>query len=157
MGPAGQCSTMHALRTPSPSAGCPQIQFHPAKITNQCKCLTAQHSTAHRSMFASGIVRAYALLAWGQFIGSANVGRVPTERKLTRVPAPRVVPREPNSLLQAKIKTDHRSQVTERGKGTFWETKSVQSVSQGFICEINSKNLKESLTHIGRMHMVRPV
>jgi len=30
------------------------------------------------------------------------------------VPAPRVVPREPNSLLQANVKTDHRSQSTER-------------------------------------------
>ena len=38
------------------------------------------------------------LLAWDQFIGSDNVGRVPIERKLARVPAPRVFPREPKSL-----------------------------------------------------------
>ena len=41
------------------------------------------------------------------------------ERKLTRarVPAPRVFPKEQNSLLQANIKTDHRSQITDhRGK-----------------------------------------
>jgi len=30
------------------------------------------------------------------------------------VPAPRVFPREPKSLLQANIKSDHRSQITER-------------------------------------------
>jgi len=54
------------------------------------------------------------LLAWDQFIGSDYVGRVPTERKLARVPAPRVFPREPKSLLQANITIDHRSQITER-------------------------------------------
>ena len=56
------------------------------------------------------------MLAWDQFIGSDNVGRVPIERKLARVPAPRVFPREPKSLLQANIKIDHRSQITEREK-----------------------------------------
>ena len=56
------------------------------------------------------------MLAWDQFIGSDNVGRVPIERKLARVPAPRVFPREPKSLLQANIKIDHRSQITERDK-----------------------------------------
>ena len=54
------------------------------------------------------------MLAWDQFIGSDNVGRVPIERKLARVPAPRVFPREPKSLLQANIKIDHRSQITEK-------------------------------------------
>jgi len=43
-----------------------------------------------------------------------NNGRVPTERKLARVPAPRVFPREPKSLLQANITIDHRSQITGR-------------------------------------------
>ena len=57
---------------------------------------------------------AYTLLAWGHFIRPANVGRVPIERKLARVPAPRVFPREPKSLLQANITIDHRSQITER-------------------------------------------
>ena len=56
------------------------------------------------------------MLAWDHFIGSDNVGRVPIERKLARVPAPRVFPREPKSLLQANIKIDHRSQITEREK-----------------------------------------
>ena len=56
------------------------------------------------------------MLAWDQFIGSDNVGRVPIERKLARVPAPRVFPREPKSLLQANIKIDHRSQITDRRK-----------------------------------------
>jgi len=56
------------------------------------------------------------LLAWDQFIGSDYVGRVPIERKLARVPAPRVFPREPKSLLQANITIDHRSQITERRK-----------------------------------------
>ena len=42
--------------------------------------------------------------------------RVPVELKLTRVPAPRAFPREPNSLLQANITIDHRSQITEREK-----------------------------------------
>ena len=56
------------------------------------------------------------MLAWDQFIGSDNVGRVPIERKLARVPAPRVFPREPKSLLQANITIDHRSQITEREK-----------------------------------------
>ena len=61
------------------------------------------------------------MLAWDQFIGSDNVGRVPIERKLARVPAPRVFPREPKSLLQANIKIDHRSQITDhrtKRKGT---------------------------------------
>ena len=31
-----------------------------------------------------------------------------------RVPAPRVFPREPKSLLQANITIDHRSQITEK-------------------------------------------
>ena len=56
------------------------------------------------------------MLAWDQFIGSDNVGRVPIERKLARVPAPRVFPREPKSLLQANITIDHRSQITEKEK-----------------------------------------
>ena len=60
--------------------------------------------------------RAYTLLAWDQFIGSNDVGRVPVERKLARVPAPRVFPREPKSLLQANITIDHRSQITEKEK-----------------------------------------
>ena len=42
--------------------------------------------------------------------------RVPTERKLARVPAPRVFPREPKSLLQANVTIDHRSQITEAKK-----------------------------------------
>ena len=77
------------------------------------------YSTAQfrRSLSASGIAWAYTLLAWDQFIGSDNVGRVPIERKLARVPAPRVFPREPKSLLQANITIDHRSQITEREKG----------------------------------------
>ena len=66
-----------------------------------------------RSLSASGTAWAYTLLAWDQFIGSDYVGRVPTERKLARVPAPRVFPREPKSLLQANITIDHRSQITE--------------------------------------------
>jgi len=45
-----------------------------------------------------------------------NMRTCPEERKLTRMPAPRVFPREPNSLLQANIKTDHRSQIAEREK-----------------------------------------
>ena len=80
------------------------------------------HDSAHmpstaqfrRSLSASGIAWAYTLLAWDQFIGSDNVGRVPIERKLARVPAPRVFPREPKSLLQANITIDHRSQITEK-------------------------------------------
>ena len=48
-----------------------------------------------------------------RFIGSDYVGRVPTERKLARVPTPRVFRREPKSLLQANITIDHRSQITE--------------------------------------------
>ena len=60
-----------------------------------------------------GTARAYTLLAWDQFVGSDNVGRVPIERKLARVPAPRVFPREPKSLLQANITIDHRSQITD--------------------------------------------
>jgi len=39
-----------------------------------------------------------------------------TERKLARVPTPRVIPREPKSLLQANITIDHRSQITEERK-----------------------------------------
>ena len=76
------------------------------------------YSTAQfrRSLSASGIAWAYTLLAWDQFIGSDNVGRVPIERKLARVPAPRVFPREPKSLLQANITIDHRSQITEEEK-----------------------------------------
>ena len=54
------------------------------------------------------------MLAWDHLTGSDNVGRVPVERKLARVPAPRVFPREPKSLLQANITIDHRSQITER-------------------------------------------
>jgi len=38
------------------------------------------------------------------------------ERKLARVPAPRVFPKEPKSLLQANITIDHRSQITEEKK-----------------------------------------
>ena len=69
------------------------------------------HSTAQfrRSLSASGTAWAYTLLAWDQLIGSDDVGRVPIERKLARVPAPRVFPREPKSLLQANITIDHRS------------------------------------------------
>ena len=76
------------------------------------------YSTAQfrRSLSASGTAWAYTLLAWDQFIGSDNVGRVPIERKLARVPAPRVFPREPKSLLQANITIDHRSQITEERK-----------------------------------------
>ena len=61
-----------------------------------------------------GTARAYTLLAWDQFVGSDNGGRVPIERKLARVPAPRVFPREPKSLLQANITLDHRSQITSQ-------------------------------------------
>ena len=96
---------MHALLTPLPSAGCPQIQFHPVKITNALR-----HSAAHRSLSASGIAWPYNLLAWDQFTESDDAGRIPTERKLARVPAPRAVPREPSSLSQANVTTDHRSQ-----------------------------------------------
>ena len=73
------------------------------------------YSTAQfrRSLSASGTAWAYTLLAWDHLIGSDNVGRVPIERKLARVPAPRVFPREPKSLLQANITIDHRSQITE--------------------------------------------
>ena len=76
------------------------------------------HSTAQfrRSLSASGTAWAYTLLAWDHLIGSDNVGRVPIERKLARVPAPRVSPREPKSLLQANITIDHRSQITEAKK-----------------------------------------
>ena len=73
-------------------------------------CGTAQF---RRSLSASGIAWAYTLLAWDQFIGSDYVGRVPIERKLARVPTPRVFLREPKSLLQANITIDHRSQITE--------------------------------------------
>ena len=68
-------------------------------------CGTAQF---RRSLSASGIAWAYTLLAWDQFMGSDCVGRVPIERKLARVPAPRVIPREPKSLLQANVTIDHR-------------------------------------------------
>ena len=44
---------------------------------------------------------------------------VPIERKLARVPAPRIFPKEPKSLLQANITIDHRSQITEREKETW--------------------------------------
>ena len=76
------------------------------------------HSTAQfrRSLSASETAWAYTLLAWDHLIGSDNVGRVPIERKLARVPAPRVFPREPKSLLQANITIDHRSQITEEKK-----------------------------------------
>ena len=47
---------------------------------------------------------------------SDYVGRVPIERKLARVPTPRVFPREPKSLLQANITIDHRSQITKKGE-----------------------------------------
>ena len=53
------------------------------------------------------------------------------ERKLARVPEPRIFPREPKCLLQANITIDHRSQITEREKKRERDT-----VSQGFICEI---------------------
>jgi len=69
-----------------------------------------------RSLSASGIALAYTLLAWDQFTGSDCVGRVPTERKFERVPAPEVFPRVPNSLLQANVMIDHRTQITGRGK-----------------------------------------
>ena len=76
------------------------------------------YSTAQfrRSLSASGTAWAYTLLAWDQFIGSDYVGRVPTERKLARVPTPRVFLREPKNLSQANIKIDHRLQITERKK-----------------------------------------
>ena len=80
------------------------------------------------------------MLAWDQFIGSDNVGRVPIERKLARVPAPRVFPREPKSLLQANITIDHRSQITkiertmkrekERKRARDKETKRVREVQK---------------------------
>ena len=72
-----------------------------------------------RSLSASGTAWAYTLLAWDQFIGSDYVGRVPIERKLARVPAPRVFLREPKSLLQANITIDHRSQITEKTENIF--------------------------------------
>ena len=74
------------------------------------------HSTAQfrRSLSASGTAWAYTLLAWDQFIGSDNVGRVPIERKLARVPAPRVFPREPKDLLQANVTIDHRFRSQKR-------------------------------------------
>ena len=40
--------------------------------------------------------------------------KVITEIELARVPAPRVFPREPNSLSQANVTIDHRSQITEK-------------------------------------------
>jgi len=76
-------------------------------------CGTAQF---RRSLSASGTTWAYTLLAWDQFIGSDYVGRVHIERKLARVPAPRVFPREPKNLLQANITIDHRSQITKGRK-----------------------------------------
>ena len=73
------------------------------------------------------------MLAWDQFIGSDNVGRAPTERKPARVPAPRVVPREPKSLLQANITIHHRSQITEkRLKRSFFAPKKVWMPPQPF-------------------------
>ena len=44
------------------------------------------------------------LLAWDHFIGSDDVGRVPIERKLARVPAPRVFHREPKSLFSQSVR-----------------------------------------------------
>jgi len=57
------------------------------------------------------------LLAWDQFIGSDNVGRVPIERKLARVPAPAQhhgsSPESQKACYKRIISqsiTDHRSQ-----------------------------------------------
>ena len=51
---------------------------------------------------------------WGNPRKVANRSiKVRIERKLTRVPAPRALPREPNSLPQANITTDHRSQIID--------------------------------------------
>jgi len=47
-------------------------------------------------------------------MGSDYVGRVPIERKLARVPTPRVFLGEPKSLLQANVTIDHRSQITSQ-------------------------------------------
>ena len=44
------------------------------------------------------------------------------------MPAPRVFPREPNSLLRANIKTDYRSQITEKNK--------IQFVFSGVGCAV---------------------
>ena len=65
-----------------------------------------------RSLSASGTAWqwAYTLLAWDQFIGSDYVGRVPTERKLARVPAPRVESQKACCKRMSQSITDHRSQ-----------------------------------------------
>jgi flagellar motor switch/type III secretory pathway protein FliN len=84
------------------------------------------------------------------------------------VPAPRVFPREPKSLLQANITIDHRSQITEKERKREREKerkrerereraekrKPRESVSQSVrvLFAINSR----ISTQIGRMHMVRP-
>ena len=75
------------------------------------------------------------MLAWDQFIGSDNVGRVPIERKLARVPAPRVFPREPKSLLQANITIDHRSQITEKEKTEREKTERERRREGETVCE----------------------
>ena len=61
------------------------------------------------------IAWAYTLLAWYQFIGSDYVGRVPTERKLTRVPAPRVSPQR--AKQPATSEYENRSQITDHRRG----------------------------------------
>ena len=56
--------------------------------------------------------------AWDQFIGSDYVGRVPIERKLARVPAPGVFPREPKKPVTSEH--HNRSQITDHRKKLKW-------------------------------------
>ena len=55
------------------------------------------------------------MLAWDQFIRSDYVGRVPIERKLARVPAPRVFAESQKACYKRMSQsiTDHRSQKRE--------------------------------------------
>ena len=93
------------------------------------------------------------MLAWDQFIGSDNVGRVPIERKLARVPAPRVFLREPKNLSQANITIDHRSQdhrsqkekkkVKEKERKNEGQTKRAEAERQS--------DLRRSEIHVGEI------
>ena len=58
------------------------------------------------------------------------------ERKLARVPAPRVFPREPEpkSLLQANITIDPRSQITEKEKREGKDERKTESSRQRHMC-----------------------
>ena len=78
------------------------------------------HSTAQfrRSLSAGETAWAYTLLAWDHLIGSDNVGRVLVERKLARVPAPRVFPRGLPQRAKQPVTSEHhnRSQITDHRK-----------------------------------------